>query len=131
MVACDGHSQGQTANCPDQRVFQNDRGKVGPGTVQLMAALSKMNLLNPIADLNSNIANGDRRFIGMNSYSCSEPGVKAGDQALVDRFHTHCLEGSGDIVEGQLHFQLMEAATAYASTYNTELIRLIRVGKIT
>jgi hypothetical protein len=37
---------------------------------------------------------GDRRFIGTNGYSCSEPGVANGDQDVVDRFHSHSLEGT-------------------------------------
>jgi hypothetical protein len=73
-----------------------------------------MNLANPIADLDSNLSSGDRRFIGINGYSCDEPGIGYGDHAVVDRFHTHCLEGTGDVIEGNLHWALTDAATAYA-----------------
>jgi hypothetical protein len=113
-------------DCP----FRHDNGKVGPGTVQLLSTLSKMNLLNPIADLDANLASGDRRFIGINGYSCSEPGVANGDQDVVDRFHSHCLEGTGDVIEGNLHWALTDAATAYATKYNAELLRRIRAGSV-
>ena len=45
-----------THDCP----VHSDKGRAGPGTLQLLATLSKMNLANPIADLDSNI----RTFIG-------------------------------------------------------------------
>lgn len=116
-----------TIDCP----FHSDNGKAGPGTVQLLSTLSKMNLVNPIADLDANLATGDRRFIGINSYSCSEPGVANSDQDAVDRFHSHCLEGTGDVIEGNLDWALTDAATAYATKYNTELLRRIRAGTVT
>jgi hypothetical protein len=116
-----------TNDCP----FRSDKGKAGPGTVQLLSTLSKMNLVNPIADLDGNLAIGDRRFIGISSYSCSEPGVAKGDQDVVDRFHSHCLEGTGDVIEGNLDWALTDAATAYATKYNSELLRRIRAGTVT
>jgi hypothetical protein len=116
-----------TNDCPSR----SDNGKAGPGTVQLLSTLSKMNLVNPIADLDANLAIGDRRFIGINGYSCSEPGVAIGDQDVVDRFHSHCLEGTGDVIEGNLDWALTDAAMAYATKYNTELLRRIRAGTVT
>jgi hypothetical protein len=116
-----------TNDCP----FRSDQGKAGPGTVQLLSTLSKMNLVNPIADLDANLAIGDRRFIGINGYSCSEPGVANGDQEVVNRFHSRCLEGTGDVIEGNLDWALTDAATAYATKYNTELLRRIRAGTVT
>lgn len=116
-----------TRDCP----FSYAKEKAGPGTVQLLSTLNKMNLMNPIADLDANLASGDRRFIGINGYSCSEPGVANGDQDVVDRFHSRCLEGTGDVIEGNLHWALIDAATAYATIYNAELLRRIRAGAVT
>ena len=130
MAGCTRKEASPIATVTDDCPFRSDKGKAGPGTVQLLSTLSKMNLANPIADLDANLASGDRRFIAINSYACSEPGVADGDRDVVDRFHSHCLEGTGDVIEGNLHWALTDAATSYATKYNTELLRRIRAGII-
>lgn len=131
IIACGHKEASPTVKVTDDCPFRSDKGKAGPGTLQLLATLSKMNLANPIADLDSNLSSGDRRFIGLNSYACAEPGIGDGDHEVVDRFHTRCLEGTGDVIEGNLHWALTDAATAYALKYNTELLRRIRSGIVT
>jgi hypothetical protein len=128
IIACGRKEASPIVKATDDCPFRSDKGRAGPGTVQLLATLSKMNLANPIADLDSNLFSGDRRFIGINSYSCAEPGIGNGDHEVVDRFHTHCLEGTGDVIEGSLHWALTDAATAYALKYNMELLLRIRTG---
>ena len=131
LAACTRKEASPTLASTNDCEFRPDNGKAGPGTVQLLSTLSKLNLVNPIADLDANLATGDRRFIGINSYSCSEPGIANGDQNAVDRFHSHCLEGTGDVIEGNLDWALTDTATAYATKYNTELIRRIKAGTVT
>ena len=128
IIACARKESIPTVKVTDDCPYHSDKGRAGPGTLQLLATLSKMNLANPIADLDINLSSGDRRFIGINSYSCAEPGISDGDLAVVDRFHAHCLEGTGDVIEGNLHWALTDAATAYALKYNTELLRRIKTG---
>jgi hypothetical protein len=121
------HSQTASSDCP----FSSDGGRVNAGTVVLLGTMNKLNLTNPIADVEANIARGDKRFIGINGYSCDEPGVDAHDRSLVDRFHTHCLEGTSDVIGGNLDFALLEAAMSYARAYNGELVRRIHDGSVT
>lgn len=131
LTACTRKETSPALTAANDCPFRHDNGKAGPGTVQLLSTVSKMNLVNPIADLDANLASGgDRRFIGINGYSCSEPGVSNGDQDVVDRFHSHCLEGTGDVIEGNLHWALTDAATAYATKYNAELLRRIRAETV-
>lgn len=131
IMACARKETSPIVKVTDDCPYHSDKGRTGPGTLQLLETLSKMNLANPIADLDKNLSSGDRRFIGVNSYSCAEPGIVEGDLAAVDRFHAHCLEGTGDVIEGNLHWALTDAATAYALKYNTELLRRIRTGIVT
>lgn len=129
--ACTPDKANTSVHTPVDCAFHSDGGKVGPGTVELLATLSKVRLANPVADLDANIASGDERFIGVTSYTCSAPGLGTTDAPVVARFHTHCLEGTGDIIEGNLHSALIDAATTYARIYNSELLSRIRSGKVT
>jgi hypothetical protein len=122
------HSQAASSDCP----VPSDGGRVNAGTVVLLGTMNKLNLTNPIADVEANVARGDKRFIGINGYACDEPGLdEAHDRALVDRFHTHCLEGTSDVIGGNLDFALLDAAMAYARAYNRELVRRIHGGSVT
>jgi len=131
LSSCTPHKATTSANVPVDCALSSDRGRVGPGTVELLATMGKVRLADPIADLDANISLGDKRFIGINGYSCSEPGLSATDDPIVAQFHTHCLEGTGDVIEGNLHWALIDAATTYARIYNTELLSRIRAGMVT
>jgi hypothetical protein len=118
------------AKAPIDCELPSDHGKVGPGTALLLSTLSKMNLINPFADLDANLSNGDRRFIAINSYACAEPGVGDGDRQFLIRYPSRCLAGTGDVIEGHLDWALRDAAPSYAMTYNTELLRRLHFGSI-
>jgi hypothetical protein len=122
ICACAPHKTTTSATAPMDCALYSDGGKVGPGTVELLATLGKVRLADPVADLDANISLGDKRFIGINSYSCSEPGLAAADVPFLDRFHANCLAGTGDIIERKLHSALVDAAAKYARIYNTELL---------
>jgi len=98
----------------------------------LTATLAMMNLSNPIADLEANAAKGDRRFIGINGYACHAPGVGEKDDQFVtsSSYGIRCLEGTGDVIEGNKHKRLIDKAIEYARIYNIELLRRIHAGLI-
>ena len=107
-------------------------GGVGPGTKALTATLATLNLAHPIKDLDANLKRNDRRFIGVASYACDAPGVRGSDEPLTrsPTFGLRCLEGTGDVIESDEHFRLMQKATDYALAYNTELLRRIHAGLV-
>src|SRR5260221_1810213 len=76
--------QAGSSDCP----VSSDGGRVNAGTVVLLGTMNKLNLTNPIADVEANIAHDDKRFIGINGYACDEPGLEAPDRSLLDRFPT-------------------------------------------
>jgi hypothetical protein len=104
----------------------------GTGTKALTATLATLNLANPIKDLDANLKRNDRRFIGVASYACDAPGVRGTDEPLTRSatYGLRCLEGTGDIIESDEHLRLIQKATDYALTYNTELLRRIHAGLI-
>jgi hypothetical protein len=102
---------------------------------QILAhSLRKLNLTNPLADLDSDMQRGNPGFIGINGYSCFAPGIDnfggtSGDQKLASSFPLHCIDGTGDVLSGQL-LPLQKVAEDYAFTYNRELLRRIRAGRV-
>jgi hypothetical protein len=117
----------KVADCPTAP----DRGKAGPATVRLLATLGKLNLANPLADLDTDLSRGNRRFIGIAQHGCTEPGIADGDRDISNRLRTDCLDGTSEVFEGALQRAMTEAATDYAVKYNTELIRRMRTGEVT
>lgn len=100
-------------------------------TELLAETLATLNLSNPIADLEANIAKGDKRFIGINGYTCSAPGVEsAEDDRLVvsSKYGLRCLTGTSDVLESNKQKLLIDKALAYARIYNGELLRRIHAG---
>lgn len=94
--------------------------------------LSRLNLANPISDLDKNIALDKTYFIGLCEPPGHTPGVGEIDEPLV---HTaahgySCLPGSGDSITSDDYAKLIDQARAYASTYNAELLRRIRSGAV-
>jgi hypothetical protein len=99
----------------------------------LAATLASLNLKNPVADLDANVAKGDLRFIGINGYSCNAPGVdKDEDDRLVTsaRYGLRCLSGTGDVLESDKHKALVDKALEYAREYNKTLLARIHAGAI-
>jgi hypothetical protein len=130
ISGCTGRAADQAANvavCPTAQ----DQGKAGPATARLLATLSKLNLSNPLADLDADLSRGNRRFIGIAHHGCIEPGIADGDREISNRLRTDCLEGTSEVTEGSLQRAMTDAATDYAVKYNTELLRRMRTGEIT
>jgi hypothetical protein len=100
--------------------------------VVLAATLAKLNLENPLKDLSANLKRGDKRFIGVNGYTCDAPGVTDADQRIVNspKFGLNCLDGTSDVVGSDEHFRLIQKATDYAMAYNRELLRRIHAGLV-
>jgi hypothetical protein len=117
-----GHDAGETA--PVVAAAENG------ATAVLAATLRTLTLSNPLADLDANLAHGDHRFIGINGYTCSVPGVPD-DDPVVRRFGAgpYCLPGTSDAIEGDRHRTLIKTAEDYARRYNTELLRRIQSGQ--
>jgi hypothetical protein len=105
-----------------------------PTSLPLARSLRKFNLANPVADLEAALQRGDRRFIGENGYTCTAPGLdysatSADEQNYVSTFGINCIEGTSDVVDQQL-LDLTHVLDEYASTYNKELLRRVRVGSV-
>jgi hypothetical protein len=101
-------------------------------TAILTATLALLNLSHPIADLDANLARGDKRFVGINGYTCAAPGISDDDYSIVHSgLHgIHCLAGTSDNVESNKHKMLIDKASEYARVYNTELLKRIRARTI-
>lgn len=95
---------------------------VDPATI-LEKELSVLNLKNPEIDMENNYANGDMRFIGIYNWSVICPGVPEDDDALVRKYGVREIDGTSDVIEGEKHDQLVDAATAYAKSYNKALLK--------
>jgi hypothetical protein len=96
----------------------------------LAATLSTLNLSNPVADLDANLARGDRRFVGLYGINCSPPDLNASFDGVVARFGTRCLPGTSDAIESPKHAALIDSARRYANAYNWELLHRIRDGRV-
>jgi hypothetical protein len=114
-----------TVQASDQEPQRNN-------AVVLAATLAKLNLENPLEDLRTNLKRGDKRFIGINGYTCDAPGVIDADQRIVNspKFGLNCLDGTSDVVGSEDHFRLIQKATDYAIIYNKELLRRIHAGSV-
>jgi hypothetical protein len=103
-----------------------------PGqTEQLSRALEKLDLSNPIADLDASLRAGDKRFVCVFGYAATAPGVSQADEVTVQRRGMKCIEGTSDALESDEHERLIGKATNYARSYNLELVRRIRDGIVT
>ncbi len=114
-------------------VSANEPPQTKSQTEVLAATLASLNLKNPVADLDANVAKGDLRFIGINGYSCNAPGVdKDEDDRLVTsaRYGLRCLSGTGDVLESDKHKALVDKALEYAREYNKTLLARIHAGAI-
>ena len=100
------------------------------GTEVLTVTLAGLNLANPIADLDANLKKQDKRFIGINGYTCTAPGISDADWEFLrsGTYGLNCLPGTGDVIESDNHKALIAKAQTYAKKYNLELLRRIRAG---
>ncbi len=121
LVGCGQHSNPPSASIAAAPGVPPD-SELKPTSRQLAQSLRNLNLSNPIADLDARLLRGDRRFIGLNGYTCAAPGLdySAGpndEQHFVFSFGIDCIAGTSDVLDDQL-FSLQSMASAYAATYN-------------
>ncbi|MES3021900.1 MAG: hypothetical protein V4857_09995 [Pseudomonadota bacterium] len=91
-----------------------------------MKIVATFNIKDPASDARMNIANGDKRLIGICGYSCAVPG-RDGDalRPLVKRFGLRVLEGTSCVIEGPEHATLHSLAVGYGIAYNVELAKIL------
>lgn len=98
---------------------------------ELTGELAKLNLTDPVADLERNLKSGDRRFVSICGYSCVALGADEADEPRSSSFGTRRLRGTSCVVEGDAHSALIDLARNYARSYNGELLRRIRARLVT
>ena len=86
------HSPDFGKHTPTDRVS----GTASRGAEVLIATLATLNLADPVADLDANLAKQDKRFIGINGYTCDAAGISNDDYQLVhsSMYGLKCLEGT-------------------------------------
>jgi len=98
----------------------------------LLGTLSQLNLSDPVSDLNRNLAQEKRFFVGL----CEPPGHTPGvPQAYEDLVHVPehglwCLPGSGDPIKTSKYSDAIDQARKYSSQYNAELLHRIQRGEV-
>ena len=96
----------------------------GSGMVSLLQSeLSKLDLQNPENDLNRNLANGDRRLIGIYGYSLHCPGAEKLPHDQMEQYGIKPINGTSDCITGGEHRRLIQSVTDYAARYNQALIQ--------
>jgi len=120
-VPAQGCSGGQAA--APARVYNPDPSYY---TNILKAELQKLNLKTPEKDLEKNFAKGEKKFMGINGYALTTPGVDSADQKLVEQNGVQPIKGTTDMLEGQEHLQLISDATDYAERYNQALLKKLK-----
>jgi hypothetical protein len=134
LTGCDQSKSGTAVTKSKVTIRIPSDPELEPAAQVLANSLRKLNLMNPIADLDGDIQRGDPSFVGINGYTCFAPGIDnfggtTDDQKLASSHPTHCMEGTGDVLSGQL-ISLQKIAEDYAFTYNRELLRRIRAGLV-
>jgi hypothetical protein len=93
------------------------------GMVSLLRSeLSKLDLKNPEKDLDRNLANGDRRLIGIYGYSLHCPGAEKMPHDRIEQYGIKPINGTSDCIMSAEHQRLIQSATDYATRYNQALI---------
>lgn len=98
--------------------------KETPNVAILWKTLGNLNLDNPAEDIEKHIANKDISFVGINSYSCSAPGVD--NLSLTQKYGIRCLAGTSDVIEGDVYRRLFEEAIRYSEKYNRTLLNKLK-----
>jgi hypothetical protein len=96
---------------------------------ELAATLAHLNLAATIADLDSNLGQNDRRFIGVNGISCGAPGKANASWPIVKQYELRCLEGTSDALTSDADARAQRAAIEYATRYNREWLRRINADR--
>jgi len=101
-----------------------------PALEQQMASLSAMLQSDPVATANSAIASGHYGFLGVAGYALSLPGIDV-QACRVQKIPVQILPGTGDVVCGKPHRELIEQANRYAETFNTTMkAHLLAIGRL-
>lgn len=106
----------------------------------LASSLRKLNIGDPVKDLDANLARGESKFVGIFGYACSPPGLDesgvgpglTADERLMESHGVVCIEGTSDVLppDDRQYMDLYQTAWKYAETYNRELLGRIRRGQI-
>lgn len=83
---------------------------------------------DPVADATTNQSKGTIYVIGRMGYGFYYPGIGDSQGRQVEKEHgVRHLPATLDIVEGELHRQYLEIATAYAEKYNQATLKLLGI----
>ena len=93
----------------------------------LTTTLSFLDLEHPEQDMAKNVGHGEYRFIGINGYTCTAPGINGSHAELIGKYKMRCLEGTSDMIEGEVHMELIRKASAYAERYNAALEKWLAI----
>ena len=105
----------------------------------LGTSLRKLNIIDPIKDLDNNLKGGDKKFVGIYGISCAPPGLDenakgnsfTADQRLEIALGVKCIEGTTDALpDDPQYLDLYQTAWIYAESYNYEYLRRIRKGLV-
>lgn len=101
-----------------------DMTQLSPEERKSVASLAWLKQANVEQDVESALAKNDHRLLVMAGRPPSLPGVPP---ELASKAKTVCdvryLEGSTDVIQGDIHLKLIQAAYDYAAAYNQELIK--------
>jgi len=90
-----------------------------------VAQLASYEHRNGAQDAENDFRNGKARFLAVQGYALSVPGIENFFPKFSDKYKYHVIEGTSDVVENDRQLQLQAVAEAYARAYNLALARLL------
>lgn len=101
-----------------------DMTQLSPEERKSIQSLAWLEQANVEQDIERALAKNDNRLLVMSGRAPNLPGVPP---ELASKAKTVCgiryVEGSTDVVRGEIHLKMIQAAYDYAATYNQELIK--------
>ena len=95
-----------------------------------MASLSAMLQSDPVATANNAIAARHYGFLGIAGYAMTLPGIDV-RSCRVQKIPVQIVPGTGDVVCGKPHRELIEQAHRYAEAFNTTMrAHLLAIGRM-
>ena len=105
-------------------------GSCDPALEQQMASLSAMLQSDPVATANNAIAARHYGFLGIAGYAMTLPGIDV-RSCRVQKIPVQIVPGTGDVVCGKPHRELIEQAHSYAEAFNTTMrAHLLVIGRL-
>ena len=105
-------------------------GGCDPALEQQMASLSAMLQSDPVATANNAIAARHYGFLGIAGYAMTLPGIDV-RSCRVQKIPVQIVPGTGDVVCGKPHRELIEQANRYAEAFNTTMqAHLLAIGRL-